>query len=394
MRVLIFTHHYLDDNSGGSFASRAYINAFTEIADTCMLMYPDRGIPIQEYIHKKCILKGVRINRSNIGKVIDYYRGRMHRYMEVMIPQIKEFKPDIVVFDNSRTSAGMLNEVKKLGVKTITIHHNFELEYYKGTKPNILWRIPFMHYMEEAERTAVTESDLNLTLTEEDKGLLQRHYDLPKKSRIARLGSFESVAVNSPASKEIPDKIKNTTAGLCFAITGTLGSFQTEVSVLPFLENEYPVLLEKFPDSKLIIAGGNPSGKLLSACAEYPSIELIANPKNMQEIIKRADVYICPICVGGGLKLRVMDGLKAGLPVLTHAVSARGYDDFSKAKSMFVYENKETFGLCLDNLINEMKVGSLKTDAIKELYQKVFSFESGVERLRKILNQNGMIGIK
>ena len=60
MRVLFFTHHYLDDNSGGSFASRAYINAFTEIADTCMLMYPDRGIPVSDFIHNKCILKGVK----------------------------------------------------------------------------------------------------------------------------------------------------------------------------------------------------------------------------------------------------------------------------------------------------------------------------------------------
>ncbi|MDD4972360.1 MAG: glycosyltransferase [Paludibacter sp.] len=391
MRVLIFTHHYLDDNSGGSFASRAYINAFTEIADTCMLMYPDRGIPIGEYIHKKCILKGVKNKRSNILKVIDYYRGRMHRYMDVMIPVINEFNPDVVVFDNSRTSAGMITEVKKMGVKTITIHHNYELEYYEGTKPNILWRIPFMHYMEKAERAAIQESDLNLTLTDEDTGLLQMHYDPQNASRIARLGCFESVPRISGTIKEEQSKIKKTISGLCFAITGTLGTYQTEVSVLPFLENEYHILLDKFPDCKLIIAGRNPSGKLLNACAEYPSIDLIANPKNMQEIMNLADVYICPTCVGGGLKLRVMDGLKSGLPVLTHVVSARGYDDFSKANCMFVYDDRETFGSCLDKLINEMKEGKLEAGAIKNLYKKVFSFESGVERLKEILNQNGMI---
>jgi glycosyltransferase involved in cell wall biosynthesis len=387
----MFTHHYLDDNSGGSFASRAYVNAFTEIADTCMLVYPDRGKPVQDFIHKKCILRGVKNEKSNIGKVMDYYRGRMHRYTDVMIPQIKEFKPDIVVFDNSRTSSGMLNEVKKLGVKTVTIHHNYELEYYKGTKPNIAWRIPFMHYMKLAESTAIQESDLNLTLTEEDIELLLQHYDPKRKSKIARLGSFESTFDTSESFSKPEIKTVKPTSGLCFAITGTLGSYQTEASILPFLENEYHVLLNKFPDSTLIVAGRNPSKKLLHACAKYTSIEVFANPKDMQEIIAKTDVYICPTCLGGGLKLRVMDGFKSGLPVITHAVSARGYDDFSRANCMFVYHDKNTFSLCLDKLIVEMKKGNLETDAIKKLYKKVFSFESGVSRLNEILYQYKLI---
>jgi len=389
MRVLFFTHHYLDDNSGGSFASRAYINAFSEIAETCMLMYPDRGIPVSEFIHNKCILKGIKDERNKVQKVIDIYRGRIHRYAQVMIPQIHEFKPDVVVFDNSRTSAGMLKLVKELGVKTIVIHHNYEMEYYRGTKPFIAWRLPFMHYMEEAERTAVQYSDLNLTLTDEDKGLLQMHYDSQHTSRIAKLGTFESKPKQSPLSVkgEITKLLKN---DLCFAITGTLGSYQTEVSIIPFLEEEYPELLLELPDSKLIIAGRNPSIKVINACAKYPSVKLIENPKDMQEVISNADVYICPTCVGGGLKLRVMDGLKAGLPVLTHAVSARGYDEFRKANCLFVYHDKNSFRVGLKKLIHAMKDGNLDTNSIKSTYKSIFSFESGVQRLRDILTENKM----
>jgi len=393
MRVLFFTHHYLDGNSGGSFASRAYINAFAEIADSCMLMYPDRGIPIDQYIHKKCVLKGVGNNRNNIQKVVDIYNGRLHRYYDVMIPQIKEYKPDIVVFDNSRTTAGMLQAVKDLGVKTVTIHHNYEIEYYQGTKPFIAWRMAFMHYMEKAEGNAVRNSDLNLTLTEEDIQLLQKHYDPEKKSKIAKLGSFESTPVTETKKSDydMHESRKNPNPNLCFAITGTLGSFQTEVSVLPFLENIYPELLKILPNSKLIVAGRDPSAAMQETCAKYPSVLLVANPENMQDIMTQADVYICPTCVGGGLKLRVMDGFKAGLPVLTHAVSARGYEDFAKAKSMFVYDDKESFTKGLKTLLKELDKGNLDHDAVKKVYNSVFSFEAGVARLRKILTDNQLI---
>jgi len=391
MKVLFFTHHYLDDNSGGSFASRAFINAFTEIADSCMLMYPDRGIPVSDFINKKCILKGVKYERSNIGKVIDYYRGRMHRYMDVMIPQIQEFNPDIVVFDNSRTSCGMLKKIKKPGLKIITIHHNYEMEYYKGTKPFIAWRFPFLYYMEEAERTAVQFSDLNLTLTDEDINLLQIHYDPHKTSKIAKIGCFDSTVSLNPVDEKKGNTTKRSNPDFSFVITGTLGSYQTEVSVIPFLENEYQELLKMLPESKLIVAGRNPSVKMINVCSKYPSVKLISNPENMEEIIAQADIYICPTCVGGGLKLRVMDGLKAGLPVITHIVSARGYLDFSKADCMFVYQNKDSFKLNLEKVILEINKGNLNSKKIKELYKSTFSFESGVKRLKEILYQNEMI---
>ena len=60
--------------------------------------------------------------------------------------------------------------------KVITIHHNYEMEYYKGTPPNILWRIPLLHFMRKAERSAVLLSDLNLTLTTQDTSLLEHTY--------------------------------------------------------------------------------------------------------------------------------------------------------------------------------------------------------------------------
>jgi len=308
-----------------------------------------------------------------------------------MISQVKEFKPDIVVFDNSRTTAGMLNEVKKTGVKTITIHHNYEMEYYSGTKPSIAWRIPFMYYMEKAERTAVQKSDLNLTLTDEDIKLLQIHYDTQRRKKIVKLGSFESVIDSKSINSEHKDSIKKTDKKLYFAITGTLGSYQTEMSVIPFLENEYPELLKLIPESKLIIAGRNPSDKMKDVCLKYPSIELIANPESMMEIMAYVDVYICPTCVGGGLKLRVMDGLKAGLPILTHVVSARGYEEFQKANCLFSYENTDSFRISLKKLISEKNKGKLDPKTIKDLYNSIFSFEAGVKRLGGILKQYELI---
>ena len=42
MKVLITTMHYLDGNSGGAYASCAFINAIAAVADSTYLMYPSK----------------------------------------------------------------------------------------------------------------------------------------------------------------------------------------------------------------------------------------------------------------------------------------------------------------------------------------------------------------
>lgn len=391
MKVLFITKHYLEDNGGGSFASRAFINAFSELADSSMLLFPDRKCSIENLIQKSCIKIGIIDSRSIFKKVIDIYSGKFHRYSNIS-SYILDFTPDVIVFDNSICSSGLIKKVKELGIKIITIHHNYEMEYYRGSKNSLFfaWRSVVLHHIKKIERLAVLNSNLNITLTDEDINLLQINYDQNHETKYAKLGCFESETnFISDISEERNDldQISN----LCFAITGSLGTYQTEVSLIPFLENEYPELIKKLPNSTLIIAGSNPSKKLIKTCTNYPSIKLIPNPENMQDILAQADIYICPTCIGGGLKLRIMDGLKAGLPVLSHIVSARGYADFKKENCLFVYENHDNFKLRLDEIIIEKNRGNLNRKKIIKLYNSIFSFESGVDRLRDILIQNSFI---
>ncbi|WP_320054876.1 glycosyltransferase [uncultured Acetobacteroides sp.] len=383
MKILYISNNYLNGNSGGNYATRAFVNAFAEIADEILLLYPDKGQDIKKYVNNKIKYKGVSNNKNNIEKLFDIYIGKINRYTNVVITEIKKFDPDIVVFDGSRNSAGL---IKKINKKIITIHHNYEIEYYKDTPPSILWRIPFMYYIKKAEKNAVQLSDVNLTLTNQDIKLLKMHYDHNNTVKFKKVGCFECEKKNIVPNFLEKEQDNNS---LVFAITGSLCDIQTVNPIIQFIYNYYPIILKKHPNSKLIISGKNPSNKIIKSCSKFPdSIILIPNPDNMQEVIHQADIYICPINLGGGLKLRIMDGLKAGLPVLSHVVSSRGYDDFQNVGYLFVYENKKTFTEMLEQLLLEREKGKLDKMKIKNHYSTLFSFESGVKRLRHILSND------
>lgn len=95
------------------------------------------------------------------------------------------------------------------------------------------------------------------------------------------------------------------------------------------------------------------------------------------------------------MKLRVMDGLKAGKPVIAHQVSCRGYEPFLERGVLFPYSDTDTLIEALrhaQELIE--KHGNSVSESIKSHYQENFSFSSGVSRLEAILAKQKILNSK
>ena len=371
--ILIVTHHYLSGNGGGVFASRAYINAIATVANNVTLLVPYKpGRGVEKILSKVHVIP-VPYDKPRVLKLVDLALGRVNRYGKVFSEFMSQNNFDIVVFDNSKASFKLIDIAHHYGCKVITIHHNYEYEYNRDNYHGIVKYLS-LTWVKKFESEAVRKSDLNLTLTVQDKCLLSKHYGGEKPIEV--LGCFEY-----ENSKEQFLPLDNMRSGNRFVITGNLSSVQTDASLLKWLAQYYPLLKREYPDAELTIAGKDPSSQLRKMCKNL-NIRLIPSPKDMKMIIADSDYYICPTNLGGGLKLRIMDGLRAGLPVLTHEVSARGYDAF-RNKCLFSYSDTTTFVSALKSMCD----CSLTSSEISNLYQSLFSFEAGVNRFYRIIEK-------
>lgn len=380
-RVLIITRHYLDENNGGSNGSKAYIRALSEIYDNCTLMYPEHNDRSSE----KYVPLGINAipcydYRNKVQKGLDVYKGKIHRFSSPVANHLEKNEYDLVIIDHSHTANGVFEKVKQKGVKIMTIHHNVEALYLRDNKPNILFRRPFVYYSKKAEREALLYSDLNVTVTENDAQTFRDWYP-DRDIHCYNMGTFQW--------QDIPKTINDDGIRQCktFAITGSLNFQQAQIPIIDFIERFYPILLKKIPDAKLIVAGRDPSKGIVKACNRYQSIELIPNPIDIGAVIRLADIYICPINTGSGVKLRVMDGLKLGIPVLGHYVSANGYEEIKNDGYFFEYDDEDSFEKSLD-AISKLKYN--RQDVYDSFY-RYFSFQAGKERLREILKKEKLI---
>lgn len=374
MRTLFITHHYLSGNGGGSFASRAFINAFAEISDHMTLMYPVReGEDLFEGINPEIETIPIAYKEPKWKKMCHLLSGKVHRFLKPASEISGKSHFDLVVFDTSVVSFRLIDIFKNAGSKIAVIHHNYQYEYFRDNT-SLLLKYPTLFWCRRYEDEAVRKADVNLTLTRQDIKLLSEKYNHGNDSNFRLLGTFEY--------RQEPAKKWNDTlvSGHRFVITGNLAAIQTKRSLMPWIRNYYPILKEVIPDATLTVAGKDPDYELTEICRQN-GINLIPSPISMDTILANADYYICPICLGGGIKLRVMDGLRWGLPVIAHAVSARGYDSFVEKGFVIPYCDE----LCFAKLLVSLGNSTFDKKDIQMLFFGLFSFDAGVSRLRESL---------
>ena len=85
------------------------------------------------------------------------------------------------------------------------------------------------------------------------------------------------------------------------------------------------------------------------------------------------------------MKLRMMDGFRNGLPVLAHAVSARGYRQFEKDGVMAEFISPNQFKTELSELLEKITNGEISKQGIIEKSLDCFSFTNILKRMKKVL---------
>ena len=381
-KVLFITNHYLDKNIGSSRGSRGFITVFSKVFDGITFIYPDyEGSNIKQYIPSN--VRGIPCvdHRSKFRKGLDVYRGRPHRYSDFVRKHLLSNQYDIIVIDHSCIWASLTNTFVQSGAKLITIHHNVEKDYVRDNPAPFYLRLPQLFCRVKAEKDATINSDINLTHTRRDKDVLQNLYP-QAKGGFYHLGAFDyNVVQYNPSKKTEP---------CTFITTGVLSFRQSFVPIVDFVEKYWPIVVNEIPQARLIIAGKDPTNEIKEVCSGKPSIELYANPEDMNPLLDKASFYVCPINLGSGQKTRISDGLRKGMPVLCHDVSVNGYETIRDSGYIFPYHDEESFRESLLNMVQT----PIDSRDIFNVYYAFFSLESSVKRLKGFLVKEQLLNIE
>lgn len=363
----------INHQGGGSLAVLAYLNAVLEI-------FPNK---VDVITPTELNIRDGRFNsldvdkRTTKGRNIGFLQGKFYRSADFIVDYVKKnpTKYEWIFLNGGLHSGYTISKLKKLGVKIVVFHHNYEPEYQMGSKSIISFKGRTDFWVKVWERKAYRYCTANFFISLEDKELFEKEYG--KRDNNYTIGIYEPRKVNVEKPKGGFEK--------SMAITCSLCAYQNILSLRRFRDKFLHVFHETLPDWELKLMGRNPSKEILDWATEYSFVKVFPSPENIRELCSQSPVYLCQMDDGGGLKLRVMDGLRNGQPVLTHKVSARGYNAFFNEPFFKVYDDEESFVKGLREISEYAKSDEFSREYVQKRYYKEFGFDSGVERLKKII---------
>ena len=363
----------INHQSGGSLAVLAYLNAVLELFPDQVDVITPSEFKIQDIRFNSIDVPKRTVRKKNLG----FFQGKFYRSAEYIVEYVKKNPAQYEwIFLNGGLHSGYtVAKLRKFGVKIAVFHHNYEPEYQMGSKSVVSLYGKTYFWVKKWERKAYRYSTVNLFISPEDKTLFEKEYG-------ERVNNY-FIGIYEPQSVDI-EKPKNSFEK-SVAITCSLCDLQNILSLRRFKEHFLPIFHNILPDWQLKIMGRNPSDEILNWEKEYPFVKIYSSPENIRELCSKSPIYLCQMDDGGGLKLRVMDGLRNGQPVLIHKVSARGYNSFFNEDFFKVYDDEQSFIIGLKALSDYISSEGFSREYVQNKYYEEFGFDKGVERLSKIL---------
>lgn len=377
-RILYIATSNIFVNTGGGIANRAFMNALME-------SYPGQVDVVHMQTDKSGTLPANFVMvpaLSKTAKLHALFTGKIHRYNPWVLNYLDkhpgEYSHCII---NCGDLGDIVPEIKKRGIKVAVIHHNYEVEFQMDNRrPSTFWGLcPTL--VKHNERKSYKNADINLFLTSSDKDRFIQEYGEAGNVPNRVVGIFEA------EEKELNNQIESTFDTRKLVICGSLNSVQTLKGIKDFSSKYLHLLHHYYKDNfKLTITGRSPGKYIQELALSDANIHLVPSPQNISNVVKESGIFICPTNVGGGIKLRIMDGLKLGMPIITHQVSARGYDKFFDKPWFKIYDDKSSFMKALEEINIIIKnEHNLRAIILKE-YRDYFSYSCGKIRFLDLIN--------
>ncbi|MEX2592689.1 MAG: glycosyltransferase [Anditalea sp.] len=147
-----------------------------------------------------------------------------------------------------------------------------------------------------------------------------------------------------------------------------------QLSIDWFFKKVYPLLP---PDHSICIIG-----RISDYIGNYPNVHKITYTENLQEHYESSKIALCPMLSGTGVKIKVVEALSHGLPVVCNS---RGMDGLPNKinNGCLVSDDPEEFAQHIIYLINHQHAYDQQSRMGEELFNS--HFES--QKVRSILNK-------
>ncbi len=231
-----------------------------------------------------------------------------------------------------------------LTIPAVLTHHNIEsllMERRAQVETRMLARWYLQREVQKLRRYEADRSrtfDINITMSVPDEAILKQ---LVAGVRTAVVPN--GVDVDYFAPDETPE-----TPSLIY--TGGMNMFANRDAVLYFLEHVWPRITAAAPDVRFLAVGQDPPKELQAIAARDRRVTVTGYVTDIRPLVRQAAVYVVPLRVGGGTRLKVLDAMASGKALVSTTIGCEGID-VTPGTHLLVADTPEQFARATVDLL-------------------------------------------
>ena len=154
--------------------------------------------------------------------------------------------------------------------------------------------------------------------------------------------------------------------------TGMMGYFPNYDGMLYFLDQIFPLILKKIPQAKVYIVGNSPPKALQDRSSE--NVIVTGFVDDVRPYVWGASLYVVPLRMGGGTRLKVLEALSMKKPVITTSIGCEGIT-VSDGESVLIEDDPQNFAMRAVDLLKDLAMRKILSSNGYELIRSTYDWE-------------------
>lgn len=206
------------------------------------------------------------------------------------------------------------------GTSTPVVHFSHNVEHLLWQRlcrvETLPWKRALLELewrkMRRSEAQACERAQLTIAVSEIDRAALQQ---LAPGARIRAVATGVDTAYFQPTTAPVKSN--------ALVFTGAMDWYPNEDGILDFIDTTLPRIQREIPDASLTIVGRNPTARISAVHGQH-GIRVTGTVDDVRPYIAEAAVYVVPLRVGGGTRLKILEALAMGKAVVATTIGAEG----------------------------------------------------------------------
>jgi len=290
---------------------------------------------------------------------------RFHKNMQQEVDFLLHNKQiDAVICDRLTETLYILSK----NVKALKIYSSHNIEHlimrrlFESTTSIFKKVASYIEWMriENYEKKVWKNFDFSIAVSENDKKIMSEF--APGERIFVVPNGIDTAYFQPKTGAKVPSSI---------IYTGQMGWHPNEDAVVYFADNIYPLVKDKIPDIKFFIVGSNTTKKVKRLSQKDNTIEVTGRVDDIRTYIDTSAVYIVPLRIGSGTRIKILEALAMKKPVISTSVGCEGLG-LADGENILIADKPDEFADKVVSLLRDettcRRLGAAGQEFVKNKY--------------------------